>query len=341
MLLVDNVPLNMEDKTNPYVKEFFEWKDKFLRKHKFPLKINTNLRPMRNVSGDMEPPRYRFVPWQAQSSNNGVPVLWRYVDKPGNVRVKGETIGGSFMIQSTDMDKAFFYMEKCPLLKNQTMWIEDKVREAEHRLDARGQMVDVNWMLLSEASELSGDEDKVRELAMAIGFKKADSKELYSLPEIKDAILSRLEQGESVNDPMVNVATFLQMVGTPELMRRRSLVQKAEDIECILFDNNRFVVELHLDGEVRDFVKINPRDWERKEDVFIETLMNDSAKRTVLENVLGASFEKAALVNFNDVKNIPWYELKKKCESVGIPIVGEGRTKEVLQKALAEHLNLV
>lgn len=340
MLLVNGSPLNMDDTSNPYVKEFYDWKNKVLKKYKFPVKLRTHLLPQMNVTGDREPERFRFIPWIALDSKNGMPVEWRYMDKPNNIKTKGEVVGSHLIIDKNNMDKAFFYLEKCPLLKTGHMWIENKAKEAQERLSARASMVDVNWMLLSESSELSRDEEKVREIGMAIGLKKANDKEAYSFYEVKDAILRAVEVGEGSGNPMVNVATFLQIVGTPGMMKRRALIQLAVDKEYIMFDNNRFVIEMNVDGDVRDFVKVNVKEWYRKEDVLMEVLLEDSTKRKMFESMVGASLKVDDLTMASEVKGLHWTELKSRCEELNIPVVGEGRTKEVLQRELIEHLGL-
>ena len=342
MLLVDKVPLDMADRHNPYVKEFREWKDNFLKQGwKFPLRIRTHLTPQINITGDREPERFRFVPWEANASYNGMPVVWNYKKNASDMKTKGEMIGSVMVISQNDMDKAFFYLTKCPLFKSGLMWLENKKAEAEAKLNVRGQMVDAEWLLLSENSPLHGKEDEVRTLALALHVKGAEDKVNISLPEVKDAMLRAIEHGEAEKNPLVNIGIFRELVDMPNKVRNRAVIQRAVDCSQLEFDANQFKAMLNIEGEWRELARIDVNEWRRKEEVLIEMLQRDKDKELTFAQVTGEGVGGIQVNTFEDMKALTFNDIKQKCNEVGIPVVGKGRTREVLEKELSEHLSLL
>lgn len=342
MLLVDKVPLDMADRNNPYVREFKTWKEEFVKQGwRFPLRIRTHLIPQVNPTGDREPERYRFVPWEANAVHDGQPVVWNYKKNASDNRTKGEMIGSVMIIGMNDMDKAFFYLRKCPLFKSGLMWLENKKAEAEAKLNVRGQMVDVEWMLLSENSPLHGKEAEVRKLALALHVKKADDVENVSLPEVKEMVLRAVENGEANKSSLVNIAAFRELVDMPNKVKNRAIVQKAVDSELLEFDPNEFKALLNIDGDWRELVRVDVNEWSRKEEVFIETLQRDKERSMTFAQVVGEGLGGMKLSGIEDIKGLTFNDLKQQCSEVGIPVVGKGRDRKVLEKELSEHLSFL
>jgi len=221
------------------------------------------------------------------------------------------------------------------------MWVENKSAEAKAMLDIRAQMVDVDWMLLSGNSPISTDEDRVREIALAMHVAKADDKDNYTFPEVKAALIRAIEHGEMTNNPIVNIAAFKEFTDMSNKVRRRALIQRAVDGQLLQFDGNQFKALLNIDGEWRELARIDVREWEKKEDVLVAVLVKDMEKQLTFNQVVRVDFMGGTVDTAADVRKLTYGELKSKCQIAGIPVVGAGRTKEVLEKEYIEHLGLV
>lgn len=348
MLFEQNKVIDLSNKNNPHpvAQDYFE-KIKEIKKYKFPLRI-LGYQTKYNVNGEKEPPQTTIALYEGDFiSKDGVKtkVVYseQYPTQKANGRFeylpdgKGKVMSTHMLIREDELDKAYYMLYICPNVKRGILRLENKQEEAKQYLAARSKMAVIHYFLMDDSSDLSTDEDRVREIALNFGISKADDKKV-SLYEIKKALVLALETGEANNDPVVNVKAFREAVNIPDKVKKRALIQRAVDNKLLIFDRAKFEWKIAVDGEARKVLDV-PIDATSKEDLLVKYYNSNQSARELFEKVMGEDVSWDGEEKFDPatIDILDMSALKRQCKKVGIEFMGAGRNAEALKKDLKEH----
>lgn len=350
MLFINNehIPLDDPSTSNPYAKEILKKFEQMKQDYNFPIRIKTRFGTRHNKTGAKEPYQSIVAPFEGDYvTPTGVKTRLRYSKsyptkkasgRMDYVEGRGEVVERYMVIQDTEMDKAYYMLYVCPIVKKGMLKVENKQKEAAAELKALSKMAAINYMLNDEDSELYHDENRIRTIAAAFGVTKADDKKV-SLDEVKLRLIKAITVGESGNDPLINIKAFKEAVKMPKDIKLRARIQQAIDRELLMFDMRKYRWNFIIDKMHKPIMDVNVSDFEIKEELLARHLLGNLDDKSLFDRLLGEDSNPSYTVE--DIDKLDMGELRSMCQDRGIPIIGAGITKEVLRKNLKESLGLV
>ena len=320
--------------------------------YKFPIRIKTKYGTRINPTGHKEPNQSIVALLEGNYMlPNGGKVRIRYSKmnprKMSNGRIEyvegsGEVIERNMVIGSDDLDKAWFMLKVCPVVKKGMMKVEDKQKEAKAKLDSLGNMAVVNYLLADKASELASDHERVRTLALSFGVANADDTRKLSIEEVKVRLITNIAKGEASKDPIINVKNFKESITIPLETQKRAIVQQAIDKEILYFNHTKYYWAIKLSGLERKLLDVDGQSFGRKEDILVKHLLVNDDARELFDKAMGryAAFAGKKDFTAEEIDSMSMADVRSRCQEVNIPAFGKGRTEDILKKELKEHYNV-
>jgi len=350
MLFINNEHISLDSKNtnNPYAKEILAKFEEIRRDYTFPIRIKTRFGTRINKTGAKEPTQSIVALFEGDYyTETGVKVRMRYSKtfpkKTASGRIdyvegSGEIVERHMVISDKEMDKAYYMLYVCPIVKKGLLKVENKQKEAASHLKNLSRMAVVNYFLTDEESELFHDHDRIRTIALSFGVPKADDKKL-SIEEVKLRLIENIAKGENSNDPIINIKAFREATNLPVLVQRRATIQKAVDKGVLKFDTNKWRWVLKVGDVDRAILEVNVQDYGVKEDLLVRHFISNDDHRSLFDKAMGqeGAFAGKAKLTAEEIDAMGMPELKTRCAEAKLPYMGAGLTKDVLQNNLKEH----
>jgi len=212
MIYVNNERINLEGDSR-FAKEFQDAAKK-IKKRGFPVVFNLNPKRVKieistkGARNKRFPPQY--IPYKATIDTPTGSEQWVYSrttpvkDRNGNLKFNNNgrwVYKTSFLLTKNDLDLIFFLEYKCPLIKNNTFIVENKVLEAQKLADKEAKDVEIKFYIYGETSPLARFPEKLRTLAAAYGVrnaldKKPDGEYIIDISIIKHELFGEVKSAE-------------------------------------------------------------------------------------------------------------------------------------------------
>lgn len=344
MLAVNNRLLNYNDKTDPYVLEYEAAVKEIRSKFKFPIQIKDKFGKRINPTGANEPDKVMAIPLTANIiSKNGSPEFWRYAPgypqgkdmKPSKTRL---IVKRGMFIQANEMELAFFMLYKSEQVKNGTLQVVDRQKDAKKKIAARSKMISTRYLLYDEKSPAYAANETLREVALAFGVSHATNED-YSIEEIKIALENVIEQAEMNGDTERDERAFKNALDLDEMVQKRAAVQRAVDQKIIEFKYPQWIL-IDKDGRKQDnLCTVSTQDLDRKEEVLVNYLKRNVYYRDLIEETTNQEgiFSKKEELSKEMVSTMKRPELMAWCKKKNLKnyaTIKDEQMRQMLMEAL-------
>ena len=221
-----------------------------------PIMFRYHRLPVKNATGQMEPPAtFNILLTAGVQTNQGLEE-WAYTerlqrDKTGQMYIPSKKSmmvhQGSLVLDKRDADLIYFLTKKSRQYGG-TFVLEDKAQKARERVDKKAQDIEFQAAIYSKQSPLA-DEAMLRDVAAAFGVSDSSSKDVASLREALESKIKRNEDLRSVNPKVWGIDAFLEKINATTEMRRRAIAQKAIDQKVVKYNELSFYFELTGSGD--------------------------------------------------------------------------------------------
>lgn len=342
MLSVNDRLLNYNDKNDAYVKEYLDAVKEIHKTYKFPIVFKDRFGFRINATGAPEPTAPISIPLSANVIRNGVPEFWRYSPTfpvGGKITKKRIKVNGKISVKANEVELAFFLLYKCPFVKDGTLIVVNKQKEAESKIAARSRMISTRYLLYDEESLVYNAEETLRTVALAFGVRNAGDKEI-SLAEIKLALESVIENAEMSGDNERNEKAFKRAIEMDSIIKQRAIIQEAVDKDMIEFRHeiNQWVMKNDKGQVTEKLCVVSPQEINRKEERLADWLRTHPFYKEAIEGLLGKenAFGEGAVLSEEFIKEAKRPDLMAQCKKYDINPIG--KSNEEIKKLLLEKI---
>jgi hypothetical protein len=227
-------------------------------------------------------------------TENGAEV-WRYaeqviIDNGGKKKYvpKKFRFSGSRFLERNDIELIYFLLNKseyCRGGKNQGKMVkfvfEDLVTEAEKRAEKKE--IDTKIDMLLYNKDMGLPEERLRLVAKAYFIKNVDE---LTLSQVKNTLNDRIHDGKSGPDK------FFDMVNADEELNTRASIQKAIDMQLLVYDLGKKTWEWKTsEGKREQICKVPPT--KAPQDALFDVFMGDKGFREDVQAALLTKNPKA------------------------------------------------
>lgn len=325
MLVKNGVVLNYSDATNPDVVAYKKKAKEIKAKHKFPLVFKTSYPLELNASGLKEPFKSIAIPMSARHINDeGIPENWiyteAYADSKGKIKAKRKMVTRTFNVNERDMELAIFLLYYSDFVKDGTLQLVNKQRDAQKKVLAKEKMVQTRYLLFVEGSPIYNDEERIRTIAASFGIGDA-RKEENSIDEIKLLLEQVIENAEVNGDKERDEKAFVKALDMDEITKEKAFVQEAIDKGIIAYHESKFQWVIISKGSAPEKIcSVNPVELNKKEETLIHYLRKNLFYKEAIETRLeqGEVFGNQFEITEEWIDTAIRKELLQRCKYLGV-----------------------
>ena len=340
-MLFDSNGVKVDLESNHPIAKDYQSKLSEIREYKFPLRFKTKFSRRINPTGEPEPEQGIRVLHSGQLElKNGTAEKVTYSKTMPRMRAgrldfaTGEFVTNALLVTEKELDKAYFMLYICPVIKKGYLKLENKKEEAKKELEAGSKMAFVYYYLADPDNPFYHDEKKIRQVALSLGVVNAESPSI-SVEEVKQTLVTHIKKGEAANSQYVNVAAFKEAVQLPEHYQRRASIYRAVENKTLYYDGSAFRWMVKMgDGYVK-LMDVTSKDTNSPEDGLLRLMDSNDKVRELFDK---ATKGEPVPVSKEQVMDMKRPELNDVCKENGIPYVG--KKNEDLVKDIIEHLGL-
>lgn len=269
--------------------------------------------------------------------------LWRYTpvppyEKDGILNWPQEGQSAEYNKKSISFDKtqadlAFFLWFKSRIFK--TIYnIDDAKAEANDKVQAEMDAMKLKMLFYAEDALLRNDEEKLATVARAYNVPRVDTmtneQRLVALYKVIEGLI--IKKSLTVND-------FIDSLSLDILTELSAKIQKAQDFNQILFDENQHSwFYVNDDGTVGDrLVQVPISKIDNKHSYLRDVLKANQRDLDVFEKHVVSQTRNTLTIDFDNLENLSWTEeILPYIQAVGIPGTGANRKKEVIFAEIRE-----
>ena len=248
---------------------------KAIRKRGFPVifKINpARITKSETTKGFVDEWNKPYIPYSTTVSGDEGGEHWVYSKtepnkKDGNLVFKNNgrwMYKKFFSLMLKDIDLIFFLEYKSALIKQGTIYIENKVAEATVKADEISRDIEIRYLIYGENSPLASFPEKLRTLSAAWQVrnaleKNAEGEYLVDLNILKHELFAAVKDGEKRKEN--GFEAFLNATKAHKLTEKRAIVQQSIDRKLIKYVSKEYkYVFLDKEGlDVGTITRITPQ----------------------------------------------------------------------------------
>lgn len=240
-----------------------------------------------------------------------------------------------FKLDEHEMDKIYFLMFKDKQFKAYYE-VDDAKGVANERVENKIKEAKIYGAFYGENSVLLKDKEKLRQIARAWNIAKIET--------MNDAqILEQLESKVREEDKkgIRSIDDFLEATQLNEYLKVASLVQQAEDLGAIAYDQ-KTSWWFYSDGSgtlKEKLCEVSKQKREHKYDILRDFLVTETAHLEKIQSLTdNYDISKDVDIDFDDLDNADWGQVREYCNLHGIKLTAGGRGKsKVLEDVKAHH----
>jgi hypothetical protein len=215
--------------------------------------------------------------------------MWRYsTSKPHMNALKEKEFNESFMyirdehpLYEDAIELIYFLLNHSEDVKSRRLTIRDDAELATKAIEKLAEDTDIRFFLFGKHSDFAKDDKAIRSVALAMGMEL----EGMSIPEIKRDLYEKLQDGQVNKDKFVNYDMFVELTQAPDKLKAAMLARKAINEKQVIWSKADFAWKLKGDNEV--FLQLTGKQQSDNETLFVQTIMNDAKRRTILFKYMG------------------------------------------------------
>ena len=241
-----------------------------------------------------------------------------------------------FKVDKTDFDFAYFLLYKNPNF-SKYYTLEDNRADAKQSVESKIKEAKIYNAFYGERSKLLTDAKLLREVARSYHIAHVDKMS-------KEQILTDLESlvREEDRNGVRSVDDFLESLHGGEDVELGAMVQKAEDLKIIKFDDRTsFWFLCDGDGNLKDTIcEVPKKEKEFRYEILKDELSITDELKTKIESLIGAYDsikEKDIKLNFDNLENEDYTKVQEYLKLHNISDTGRGRPKALVFKDVRAH----